>query len=207
MKYLLITILLTFQNFTQDCNKSNFEGVIIYHRLLEGELNAKETYYFSNCRVRIDSEFYLDGGIQKYSSIYRFNSEPSASWKLDEQTTNKYIKKPLIKNSLMSSKQLNEEEKVLNYTTQKIVHEYETPLVEEITYKTSQYFWLADELKFELEFKPNNTPYMIPFNEGKIALKLIEVGTNDLTESSYSYERIAVEVKAMALDDELFEVD
>ena len=108
---------------------------------------------------------------------------------------------------MIASNEIESGEDILDHNTSKIEHTYEFPFTEGSVSQTAQYFWLADDLNFKFETQPNNTPYMLPYNEGKIALRLIEFGRNNILGSGYSYERIATEVIATKLEDSLFNVE
>ena len=195
--------MLFFLSYSTISQAQNFEGIIVYDQQNDKGNYALIRYYFKDHNLRIEADFFNDGQIDRYTTIYRFNEYPNQRFELGN---NLFIAENSSPDKAIKIEDQDAEiNKHLGFDLKKYTKYYEHMFQGEIETKTELQFHYSDKLIFELPPECNSEPYMLSQSKGKIALVMKVVSTNDLTEG-YSYTRAARTIKEISLPDSLFEI-
>ena len=190
--------------FSTALSAQNFEGVLVFKRTANNGNIAYEKYYLKDSKLRIDSEFHIDGEFKDYSSIYLFKEYMNQVFQRNN-ITRSYFNKELKPSRIDSVVDMQTTEEISGYSASKyIIYNHPLQYFERETL-TTQEVWLANDLYFTLPQDWNNSPYMLSHFDGRIILKMIETGTSD-GETTYRYEREIVDVSEIVLDTSLFDI-
>jgi len=180
----------------------NFEGIIVFKRSTSKGKIAFETYYFAKQKLRIDSEYILDDGIQSYISIFDF-----------DRYTNVYFTKSKnrFEEKIINGK--NIESFSIDTSLTKQILGYSCTAMN-ISLKEGNYSIKQDQVKYLADSLTYNVPdgwyldwIMVSHLDNRIALLLDETMKTD--ELGYpmtgGYKREAISIVPMKLPDNIFQ--